>query len=78
MSAGQSVRVTGFKDWRPTTIQRKVKQEWMQLCEQVAVEQDSERMIELVRELNRMLDEKEQNDWSANNPKSALSDGVHL
>ncbi len=60
MSAVQSVRVTEFTDWRPSTMQGKVKEDWMQLCEQVAIEQDTERMIELVRELNRMLDEKEQ------------------
>jgi len=41
-------------------MQGKVKEDWMHLCEQVAIEQDTERMIELVRELNRMLDEKEQ------------------
>ena len=41
-------------------MQGKVKEGWLQLCEQVAIEQDTERMIELVRELNRMLEEKEQ------------------
>lgn len=59
-SAVQSVRVTEFTDWRPSTIQGKVKEDWLQLCEQVAIEQDTQRLIELVRELNRMLDEKEQ------------------
>jgi hypothetical protein len=60
MSALQSVRVTESTDWRPSSMQGKVKEDWVQLCEQVAIEQDTERMIELVRELNRMLDEKEQ------------------
>jgi hypothetical protein len=55
-----SIRLTEFTDWRPRTMQRKVKEDWMQLCEQVAIEQDTQRLIELVRELNRMLDEKEQ------------------
>ena len=41
-------------------MQGKVKEDWLQLCEQVAIEQDTDRMIELVRELNRMLEEKEQ------------------
>ena len=59
MSAVQSVRVTEFTDWRPSTMQGKVKEDWLQLCEQVAIEQDTQRLIELVRELNRMLDEKE-------------------
>ena len=52
-------------------MQGKVKEDWMQLCEQVAIEQDTERMIELVRELNRMLDEKEQR-LGSNNPKGTL------
>ena len=60
MSAVLSVRVTEFTDWRPSTMHGKVKEGWMQLCEQVAIEHDTERMIELVRELNQMLDEKEQ------------------
>jgi hypothetical protein len=41
-------------------MQGKAKEYWLQLCEQVAVEQDTDRMIELVRELNRILEEKEQ------------------
>ena len=55
-----SVRLTELTDWRPRTMQGKVKEDWLQLCEQVAIEQDTDRMIELVRELNRMLEEKEQ------------------
>ena len=54
-----SVRLTELTDWRPRTMQGKVKEDWIQLCEQVAIEQDTERLIELVRELNRTLDEKE-------------------
>lgn len=41
-------------------MQGKVKEEWMQLCEQAALEQDSGKLVELVVEINRMLDEKEQ------------------
>jgi hypothetical protein len=40
-------------------MQGKVKEDWIQLCEQGAIEQDPERMIVLLRDLNRMLDEKE-------------------
>jgi hypothetical protein len=40
---------------RPSSQER-----WMQLCEQAAMEQDTERLIDLVEEINRMLDEKEQ------------------
>jgi hypothetical protein len=41
-------------------MQGKVKEQWLQLCEQAAVEQDSQKLIALVEEINRMLDEKEQ------------------
>jgi hypothetical protein len=41
-------------------VQGKVKEQWMQLCEQAAVEQDSERLMKLVTEITRMLDEKEE------------------
>jgi hypothetical protein len=41
-------------------MQGRVKEEWMQLCEQAAIEQDSERLMALIQEINRMLDEKEQ------------------
>ena len=33
---------------------------WRQLCEQAAVEQDSGKLLELIREINRLLDEKKQ------------------
>ena len=36
------------------------KEQWTQLCEQARVEQDPERLIELVTEVNRMLEEKEE------------------
>lgn len=32
---------------------------WKQLCEQAAVEQDSQRLLELFREINRLLEEKQ-------------------
>ena len=41
-------------------MQGKLKEDWMELCEQVAVEQNPARLLELVRELNRMLEEKQQ------------------
>lgn len=37
-----------------------IKGRWTQLCEQAAIEQDSEKLLELVKEINRLLDEKEQ------------------
>jgi hypothetical protein len=41
-------------------MQGKVKEQWVQLCEQAAVEQDSTKLMALVREIARMLYEKEQ------------------
>jgi hypothetical protein len=41
-------------------MQGKVKEEWILMCEQAASEQDSEKLMALVMEINRMLDEKEQ------------------
>ena len=41
-------------------MQGKAREQWMQLCEQAAVEQDAEKLLALVKEINRMLDEKEQ------------------
>ena len=40
-------------------MQRKTKETWMHFCEQAAVEQDPERLLQLVKEINRMLEEKE-------------------
>ena len=41
-------------------MQGKVQEEWIQMCEQAAIEQDSEKLMALITEINRMLDEKEQ------------------
>jgi hypothetical protein len=35
------------------------KEEWMHLCEMAANEQDSEKLLALVKEINRLLEEKE-------------------
>ncbi len=35
-------------------------EEWQRLCTLAAVEQDHEELLELVKEINRLLDEKEQ------------------
>ena len=36
------------------------QQRWMELCAQAAVEQDPRRLLELITEINRLLEEKEQ------------------
>jgi hypothetical protein len=32
---------------------------WMHLCEQAAVEQDPDKLMDLIKEINRLLEEKE-------------------
>jgi len=36
------------------------REQWKRLCEQAANEQDTQKLLELVREINRLLEEKEQ------------------
>jgi hypothetical protein len=38
----------------------KDKPRWEELCKQAAVEQDSKKFMELIQEINRLLEEKEQ------------------
>lgn len=40
------------------TLKGETGELWRKLCEQAAVEQDSEKLLELTREINRLLDEK--------------------
>jgi hypothetical protein len=40
-------------------MQNEKKEHWMSLCEQAAAEQNPERLLELIAEINRMLDEKD-------------------
>ena len=35
-------------------------EQWRRLCELAAIEQDPERLLTLVKEINRLLDENEQ------------------
>ncbi|HVM92017.1 MAG TPA: hypothetical protein VMT67_04350 [Terriglobales bacterium] len=41
-------------------LQGEKRERWMELCAQAATEQDPERLMELVREINALLEEKEQ------------------
>lgn len=41
-------------------MQGKTKERWMILCEQAAQEQDPEKLMDLVQEITRLLDEKQQ------------------
>ena len=40
-------------------MQGPTKERWMQLCEQAAIEQDPEKLLALVREINDILEAKE-------------------
>jgi len=36
------------------------RERWMHLCEQAAIEQDPQKLLELVTEINHLLEEREQ------------------
>jgi hypothetical protein len=38
----------------------KNREKWMELCAQAAIEQDPAKLLVLVKEINRLLEEKEQ------------------
>ena len=40
-------------------MQGEAKQRWQDLCEQAAIEQDPERLMRLIEEINRLLEAKE-------------------
>ena len=40
-------------------MQGEQKERWMELCPQAAVEQDPTKLMELVKEINNLLEEKE-------------------
>lgn len=49
------------------------KEQWQRLCEQILVEQDPERFMALVHELNELLEEKERRLNSQRQPDRAVS-----
>jgi len=40
-------------------LQDETKEQWLLLCEQAAVEQDPQKLLTLVEEINRLLEEKQ-------------------
>lgn len=40
-------------------MQGEIKERWYTLCEQAAIEQDPERLMALIREINQLLEDKE-------------------
>ncbi len=55
----------------------KNKESWLKLCEQAAVEQDPKKLMELVTEINRLLQEKEQRLKSSRGPSVALANNAN-
>jgi hypothetical protein len=54
-------RATGSLDWAAHhSMQGEIKERWYTLCEQAAIEQDPERLMALIEEINQLLGEKEQ------------------
>src|SRR6266571_3285573 len=47
-------------DRRRHQMDRETKERWLVLCEQAAVEQDPARLLTLITEINRLLEEKEE------------------
>jgi hypothetical protein len=45
---------------RGCDMKGEIAERWKILCAQAAEEQDSEKLLELVKEINRLLEEKEQ------------------
>jgi hypothetical protein len=35
------------------------KEIWMHLCEQAAIEQDADKLVDLIKQINQLLEEKE-------------------
>jgi hypothetical protein len=40
-------------------MQGPTKERWQELCERAAIEQDSDKLLELVKEIDRLLAEKQ-------------------
>jgi len=51
------------------------KERWMQLCEQAAREVDSQKLMSLISEINRMLDEKMEVGLRQYHPEAGFSVG---
>ena len=58
-SCGERLGERRFQPGEGSTMKGQ-KEQWMRLCELAAVEQDQEKLLTLVKEINRLLDEKEE------------------
>jgi hypothetical protein len=50
----------GYFGRRRLPLKGEKRERWEELCKQAADEQDPEKLIDLVQEINQLLDEKEQ------------------
>jgi len=50
-----------FDDPGGAVMQGETKQRWEELCEQAATEQDPDKFFQLIREINRLLEERRSN-----------------
>jgi hypothetical protein len=41
-------------------MQGQVAEQWQRLCEQAALEQDHDKLLKLIEQINRLLEQKEQ------------------
>jgi hypothetical protein len=55
----ESSRLTQLADRMPRVRRGKAKERWMELCAQAAKEQNTDRLIEIVQQINRILEEEE-------------------
>jgi hypothetical protein len=53
-------------------MQGKKGERWRKLCEQAAVEQDPEKLLELAQEIERLLVEKEDRLRNRNSPSTTI------
>jgi hypothetical protein len=59
MEVGLVSAALTFARTEASAMRGKTKELWEQFCEQAAVEQDPEKLVQLAKEINRMLEEKE-------------------
>jgi len=57
-----------------TLVQGEIKERWMRLCEIAATEQDSEKLLEIVKEINHLLEGKEQRLAKLRQPAESKND----
>ena len=58
-------------------MEGEIKERWQELCEQAVVEQDPDKLMELTKEINALLEDKEQRLHNARTakPPNLESDG---